>query len=250
MTNQVMDRERYRQLLLAGTVTFPATLPRVAELSLQSIEQLPVSDCGGVKPGGEWLLATERPSPRVTIIRSVLVTEVRAVFLPQNPANFDWDHGTWLLESEVLPGLQKQLNDAPRVLGILYVPEFSPTLLEVHTGMTAAESSQYYPPLPCDRSRDHYQAGSSKLATLTAQAQTGASGVFTTRQEHETPCDSYIRSAGAAGDEELYDPHLDDFTSLRSASLSQCDDGFLDRSSGSVSQCDDGFLDRVDGPNP
>ncbi|EMI19485.1 hypothetical protein RMSM_03575 [Rhodopirellula maiorica SM1] len=244
-----MDRERYRQLLLAGTVTFPATLPRVAELSLQSIEQLPVAEVGGVDPGSKWLRATERPSPRVTLIRSILVTEVRAVFLPQNPANFDWDQGTWLLESEVLPGLQMQLNDAPRVLGVLYVPEFSPTLLEVHTGMTAAESAQYYPPLPCDRSRDHYQAGGTKLASLTAQAQTGASGLFTTRQEHETPCDSYIRSAGMVADEELYDPHLADVASLRSLSHSQCDDGFLDRSSGSLSQCDDGFLDRVDGPS-
>ncbi len=228
-----MDRERYRQLLLAGTVTFPATLPRVAELTLQSIEQLPVTDPNGMKPGDEWVIATERPSPRVTIVRSVLATEVRAVFLPKDPAIFDWNQGTWLLETEVLPGLRMQLNDTRRVYGILYVPEFSPTLLEVHTGMTAAESAQYYPPLPCDRSRDHYQAGATKQGNLAAQTRASASGLFATRQEHETPCDSDIRSVQGLGFEELYDPHLGDPTSVRSQS-----------------QCDDGFLDRVDGSQP
>ncbi len=228
-----MDRERYRQLLLAGTITFPATLPRVAELSLQAIKQLPVTDFGGMKHGGKWVVATERPSPRVTIVRSVSATEVRAVFLPRNPANLDWNHGTWLLESEVLPGLQMQLNDSPRAYGVLYVPEFSPTLLEVHTGMTAAESAQYYPPLPCDRSRDHYQAGHAKQGDLSAQSQASASGQMATRQEYETPCDSYPRSSQGFGFEELHDPHLGNPTSSRS--ISQCDDSFFDSARGSQS---------------
>ncbi|WP_442509884.1 hypothetical protein SH528x_001484 [Novipirellula sp. SH528] len=221
-----MDRERYRQRLLAGTVTFPATLPRLAELTLTSTEQLPVVASIGVASSETLVVATERPSPRVSIVRSVSATEIRAVFLPKNPAVLDWNQGVWLLQSEILPGLQMHLNSGDRLFGILYVPEFSPTLLEVQTGMTAAESAQYYPPLPCDRSQDHYQAGAAKQSNLAAQSLSRDPGGFMPR-EFESPCDSYTRSTQAFEIDELRDPHLDNPTLMRSSSM--CDDGFLDR---------------------
>jgi len=150
-----MNREDFKQLALAGTVTFPNTFPQLAELSLRAVSD-PTFAIGKCSDNAVLLVATERPSARVTIIRSIPIADVRALLIPRELANVCIHSGTWYLGKEVEIGLRLQLNNASRVFGIVYLAEATPTLLEVHAGMTAAESAQYYPPLPCDRSHNHY----------------------------------------------------------------------------------------------
>jgi len=151
-----MNREQLRQLALAGTVTFPATFPRLAELRLESLQGLPIGPPGGPVSTMMLLVATERPSAKVTITRKLAVAQVAAIFLPHNVHNVRSDDGYWFLQGEVAEGLSALLNQSSSLHGIVYVAEHCSTLLEVQAGMTAAESAQYYPPLPCDRSHNHY----------------------------------------------------------------------------------------------
>lgn len=148
-----MNREQLRQLAVAGTITIPATFPRLAEIWLKRDLALPLA-CGDQQL--TYLVAIERPSVRVTIKRIIPVADVRAVFLPRNPKCVNLNDGSWLLGTEVEMGLNLHAVNHGRVLGIVYVAEQTPTILEVCAGMTAAESSQYYPPLPVDRSINHY----------------------------------------------------------------------------------------------
>ncbi len=105
----------------------------------------------------------ETPSPRVTLQRKVLASKVRAVFIPNNPASINQNAGVWLLGKEVETGLKLLQNQkVSPIIGIVYVPEDEPSLLVMQAGMTAAESTQYYPPLPCDRSYNHYNASQSR----------------------------------------------------------------------------------------
>jgi hypothetical protein len=46
--------------------------------------------------------------------------------------------------------------DKEPVKGIVYVRENASSMLELQAGLTAAESAEYYPPLPDDRSVNHY----------------------------------------------------------------------------------------------
>jgi hypothetical protein len=147
-----MNRHDFRQLQLAGTITFPATFPQLGSITLRC-ESIPTKRKDSEKQSVLFLNVREFPSARVTLMRRVMADRVRAVFLPRDPNRVSFEDGTWLLGSEVADRLQK--NNCP-VLGIVYVGESEPTLLQVSAGMTAAESAQYYPPLPCDRSHNHY----------------------------------------------------------------------------------------------
>lgn len=144
-----MNRENYRHLLLSGTVTFPATFPQIGSISL-IVDSIPCGIEGHRQR--EILIVKEFPSARVTISRKIVADNVRAVFIPQDPNRVSYACGTWLLANEIAPHLRSR----ERVLGIVFVAETESTLLEVHAGMTAGESAQYYPPLPNDRSFNHY----------------------------------------------------------------------------------------------
>ncbi len=148
----MLNRVEYRQMLLAGTVTFPATFPHVGRLELRS-ETLSV-----LSGKSEDLLAViETPSARVTLCRQVLASSVRAVFLPRDPQHVNYADGIWLLPGEIVLGLKLQLQNANGLLyGIVFVAECEPSILTMSAGMTAAESVQYYPPLPGDPSHNHY----------------------------------------------------------------------------------------------
>ena len=148
-----MQRDEYLRMLLAGTVTFPATFPQVGQLKLSG-ESLPVMTGGEAEP---FLAVTESPSPKVQLTRRVSLRYVRAVFLPRELKNVDYSQGTWLLADELAAAVKAGLHDSHNV-GIAFVCEDAPSLLEVSVGMTAAESIQYYPPLPGDRSYNHYNA--------------------------------------------------------------------------------------------
>jgi hypothetical protein len=146
-----MNRDDYRQLLLSGTVTFPATFPQIGCISL-ACEQIPSGKEAQSQRSREMLVVQEFPSAKVTITRKLFADNVRAVFIPQDPNRVSYACGTWLLASEIAEYLRCQ----KRVLGIAFVSETESTLLEVRAGMTAGESAQYYPPLPTDRSYNHY----------------------------------------------------------------------------------------------
>jgi hypothetical protein len=147
-----MNRREYRQLQLAGAITFPATFPQLGRIALVT-ECLPGRHAEDEVDRRCFVRISESPSARVTITRRVEAHRVRAIFLPRDPNHVSYDDGTWLLDKEVLEGLKKL---RPNALGILFVGENEPTLLDVTAGMTAAENAQYYPPLPCDRSHNHY----------------------------------------------------------------------------------------------
>ena len=144
-----MNRDEYRHLLLSGTVTFPATFPQIGSISLVSERIPPGIECHKKR---DMLVIKEFPSAKVTITRKVFADQVRAVFIPQDPNRVAYACGTWLLGNEI----EVHLNGVDHVLGIVFVAESESTLLEVHAGMTAGESRQYYPPLPSDRSFNHY----------------------------------------------------------------------------------------------
>lgn len=148
-----MNREQLKHLAVSATITFPATFPRLADIQLRQ-------GCDLSPPDGEqattYLVAIERPSVRVTLKRMLPVSDVRAIFAPRDPNCVHLDDGSWLIGSEIEAGIRLHSANGGRLYGIVYVSEQTPTLLEVVAGMTAAESSQYYPPLPCDRSLNHY----------------------------------------------------------------------------------------------
>jgi hypothetical protein len=186
-----MNREQERHLALAGTVTFPATYPRVAELQLRRIIDVPISNISGEDTKTEFLVAIEHQSARTTLMRSLRVADVRAVFLPRDPHHVCLDDGVWLFGPEVGPGLRIQLSNlrAPRtILGIVHVAENTPTLLEVRCGMTAGESAQYYPPLPSDRSVNHYDPYRNSSYPIGA-----GKPVFCEPFMYETPCEPLMR---------------------------------------------------------
>ncbi len=154
----MLNRSEYRQMLLAGTVTFPATFPQVGKLELRS-EKL----SGFSGKSEEFLTVTETPSARVTLSRQVLASGVRAVFLPRDPQRVNYSDGLWLLPGEILTGLKMHLQNARGPLsGIVFVAESEPSILNMSAGMTGAESVQYYPPLPGDPSFNHYNPNPGK----------------------------------------------------------------------------------------
>jgi hypothetical protein len=85
-----------------------------------------------------------------------MATDVAAVFVPDDPDCVDLRKGKWLLGDEISTiGILS--GKGASVVGIAYVREQASTLLNVEIGMTAAESAEYYPPLPDDRSVNHYR---------------------------------------------------------------------------------------------
>lgn len=183
-----MNRDDYRQLLLSGTVTFPATFPQLGSISLCS-EPVPCGLGGQNQRMQDMLVVHEFPSARVTIARKLFAEKVRAIFLPQDPNRVNYGCGTWLLDQEIAA----HLRSVGQVLGIVFVPETESTLLEVRAGLTAGESAQYYPPLPCDRSYNHY-AGHPKQRHMMS-----CDGCDDSQETCGTPLASTFRSL-AVGD--------------------------------------------------
>lgn len=161
----MVHRDEYRQMLLAGTVSFPATFPQVGKITLE-FEALP--GCDG--PEVPFLSVAECPSARVTLTRRVTVKSVRAVFVPRDPRLVAFTDGEWLLDDEILPALSGLLDNYKSVQGIVFVPENEPSILKVSAGMTAGESVQYYPPLPNDPAHNHYNAWPTAVGSRAAGA--------------------------------------------------------------------------------
>ncbi len=130
-------------MYLSGTISIPPRLPDVAEISFTSIGKKDI------------VVATQKLSPKLVIKRSFFLNDVASVFLPQNCDRVDLAKGEWLEDKTLAARAEDSLDKAP-VKGIVYVRENASSMLELQAGLTAAESAEYYPPLPDDRSVDHY----------------------------------------------------------------------------------------------
>src|SRR5262245_35826436 len=92
-------RRQAQALHLAGTVSVPPTFPELGKLRLEP------GACG-VAPHGKTapadvLCVEQELSPRVSIVRKFLVSDVAAVFVPKSPGNVSLSDGTWLLAGEI-----------------------------------------------------------------------------------------------------------------------------------------------------
>ncbi len=153
----------FAKMQIAGTVSFPAIFPRLADIRLTTKT---VKSGKPSKDSPTLLEVREITSIRVSMTRYFNLNDVRAVFVPNDANKVSFDDGVWLFGEEI-SGLKKY---AEKEWGkaIAYVTEQAQTLLEVRVGMTAAESAEYYPPLPRDRSINHY-SGATERDCLTEQ---------------------------------------------------------------------------------
>lgn len=162
-------RDPLRSFYLAGTVAIPSPFPEVGILSLTSFES-----AGKNRRSAPSFLRIEHvQSPRLVVARNVLIEDVQAMFLPDDPVNPDLSHGIWFSgprkQNQWLAKIKKATSSP--VHGIVYVHENARVLMQVEVGMTAAESAEYYPPVPCERSDAHYDLGIQAMASPCAVAQ-------------------------------------------------------------------------------
>lgn len=153
-TQPSKTKEQLRAMYLAGTVSLPPRFPDIAEISFSSDDST---------RGPIFITATERLSPKVMIKRTFFAQDVMSLFLPNDVSQVDFKSGTWF-EGEVLAAKGYDSLDRAPLRGIIYVRENAQSILEMEAGLTAAESAQYYPPLPEDRSVDHYCMQSNDAA--------------------------------------------------------------------------------------
>lgn len=167
-----LNRRQAQAMCLAGTVAVPQKMPQLARLFVEQ-NQWPVAQSAP----SAMLVAEHRVSPKLTITRNFHLQDVAAVFVPDDPGNVDFERGTWLLSDEIAPFVAMMSHNGRREpLGIAYVREQAQVLMHVEVGMTAAESAEYYPPLPNDPSVDHYeipQAGPAAMCSGMSAAAVG-----------------------------------------------------------------------------
>jgi hypothetical protein len=145
-----------RAMYLSGTVTIPSPFPEVGQLSLQRLTSATPSKQRVAHK--DFLCIEHIQSHRLMVARFVALDDVSAVLLVEN-GDVGMDDGRWLVGSagqhELLAKLRKAKSR--RIEGIAYVREHAQVLMRVETGMTAAESSEYYPPNVGERTDAHYQ---------------------------------------------------------------------------------------------
>lgn len=151
-----MNREQRRAMQLAGTVSVPQKFPQLALIAFSVNE----TDAGEFDIDLKYLTVDHVINAKLRIRRSFRTSDVSAIFLPWSSETIDLQDGEWYLGGEIVKALPTALENRGGIArGIAYVPEQASTLMQVEVGMTAAESVDYYPPLPDDRSVDHYAMG-------------------------------------------------------------------------------------------
>ncbi|TWT78898.1 hypothetical protein CA13_02950 [Planctomycetes bacterium CA13] len=143
--------QQLRAMYLSGTVSIPPRFPDVAEVSFSRPEKL---------HGQIFITVSQRLSPKLVIKRTFFAEDVTSLFIPCNPKHVDLEDGAWFA-GEALANKVYDLLGKSICSGIIYVREHAQSILELEAGLTAAESAQYYPPLPDDRSVDHYNMNPS-----------------------------------------------------------------------------------------
>lgn len=126
-----MNDKQKRRLALAGTVAFPPAGQGYAKLEAS----------GGAR---DKVVSAKVETPRTSVKRIFAGVGVRAIYLPKDD--------TWLHGKSLVCWLGEKSNPAE---GIVYVMEDTQTLLEVSTGMSAAEAIEYYPPVTTGVSVNH-----------------------------------------------------------------------------------------------
>ena len=142
-------KDQLRLMYLSGTVTIPPRLPDVADVTFTVLGKKDV------------IVATQKLSPKLVVKRTFFKADVASIFIPSDPDNIDMTKGEWL-EDKVLSKRVDECLDKDPFKGIVYVRENAQSILELQAGMTAAESAEYYPPLPDDRSVNHYDMDSDQ----------------------------------------------------------------------------------------
>jgi hypothetical protein len=160
-----------RSIALAGTVAVPSPFPALGriDVSTYGITKDEV-DCLEAPRSFEaveffrkvFVEIAHEVNPRLTITRVVKLCDIAAVFLPADTSPVSLSQGQWYLSAELEALVLEKLSelntpDFPALIpllceSIVYLPETAKVLLRVETGMTAAESVEYYPPTPGDRS--------------------------------------------------------------------------------------------------
>lgn len=152
----------HRARYLSGTVTIPSPFPEVGQLSLQRLSSTAPRKRRTVHI--DFLCIEHTQSHGVMIARFVSLDDVTAVLLVEN-GKVKQNDGHWLVgaagQHELLARLRK--SKTRPVEGIAYVREHAQVLMRVETGMTAVESSEYYPPTVSERTDSHYQLQRSPL---------------------------------------------------------------------------------------
>lgn len=138
--------EQVRAIALSGTVSIPPRFPELATISFEK---------GDAVADPAFVVASQQLSPKLSIKRSFYAMDVKCLFVPNSTSQVDLEDGEWF-EGEKLAQKAYSLMNQGKVKGILYVREQAQSLLEMEAGMTAAESAEFYPPLPEDRSVNHY----------------------------------------------------------------------------------------------
>ena len=144
-------KSQLRLMYLSGTVSIPAQFPKVGTIAFGSI---------GSK---NTISVTESDSPKVVITRTFFKSDVVSIFLPADSEKVDLEKGSWYEDSALDNLFEDNLDETLGSLGIVYVKENASSMLEVQAGLTAAESAEYYPPLPDDRSVNHYDMSGGDL---------------------------------------------------------------------------------------
>ena len=149
--------DRLRAFFLAGTVPVPSPFPAVGKITAQL-------RAGDRSPSAQDLamdaLRVEHwQSPRVMIARTVLVEDVQAVVIPDDPHRVNLLEGTWYFRPDIERRLLPLLCANEETRGLVYVHESAPVYMQVEVGMTAAESAEYYPPVIRERNDEHYHLG-------------------------------------------------------------------------------------------
>ncbi|PHQ34731.1 hypothetical protein [Rhodopirellula bahusiensis] len=146
--------EQLRAMALSGTVSIP---PRFPDLAIISFETCDNSTSPFV------VVAYQKLSPKLSIKRTFFPSDLKCFFVPESTSHVDLENGEWFEGNQLLKKAQLML-DSTKVEGILYVREQAQSLLEMEAGMTAAESAEFYPPLPDDRSVNHYNMNPSGVS--------------------------------------------------------------------------------------
>ena len=159
-----------RSIALAGTIAVPSPFPALGRIDISTHGMTKDEvDSPGATPhrsrrsgfSGRSSSRLPRGQPRLTITRVVKLCDIAAAFLPADTSQVSLSHGQWYLSAELEALVIERLSelntqDSRRRCRSCLKPSLSAetakVLLRVETGMTAAESIEYYPPTPGDRS--------------------------------------------------------------------------------------------------
>lgn len=140
-----VDKDELRAMHLSGTVSIPPKFPELAEISFAMVN------------GRCIVEARQDLSPKLVISRSFFIEDISSIFKPLSERCVDLRTGDFYEDAELETLAQKGLKKKKKPFrGILYVRENAQSVLKMTAGLTAAESAEFYPPLPNDRSVNHY----------------------------------------------------------------------------------------------